>query len=55
MMSVVRGIAKNVEEKYGAARILTNLGKYQDSKHLHFHINTGDPIRPPVASPIIEV
>ena len=24
---------------------LTNLGDYQDSKHLHFHINFGDPLR----------
>ena len=26
-----------------ACRILTNLGEYQDSKHLHFHIASGDP------------
>jgi len=26
-------------------RILTNLGRYQDSKHLHFHINSGEPLR----------
>jgi hypothetical protein len=23
----------------------TNLGRYQDSKHLHFHVNSGDPLR----------
>src|SRR5439155_16081348 len=29
-----------------AARgVLTNLGKYQDSKHLHFHVNAGEPLR----------
>ena len=26
-------------------RVLTNLGNYQDSKHLHFHICCGDPLR----------
>lgn len=25
--------------------VLTNLGRYQDSKHLHFHVNSGDPLR----------
>lgn len=55
MIRVIKTIAKQVEEKYGAARILTNLGKYQDSKHLHFHVNAGDPIRPPVASPKINI
>ena len=28
-----------------SARILTNLGRYQDSKHLHFHISSGEPLR----------
>jgi len=25
--------------------VLTNLGAYQDSKHLHFHVNFGEPLR----------
>ena len=36
-------IAGKVESEYGAARVLTNLGEYQDSKHLHFHISSGKP------------
>jgi histidine triad (HIT) family protein len=24
--------------------VLTNLGDYQDSKHLHFHVNFGQPV-----------
>ncbi|QDV07059.1 HIT-like protein [Planctomycetes bacterium Poly30] len=43
LMSVVRVVARQVEEEHGAARVLTNLGLYQDSKHLHFHVNSGDP------------
>ena len=31
--------------QHGACRVLTNLGRYQDSKHLHFHVNSGDPLR----------
>jgi len=45
LMAVVRDVAREVEESHGRARVLTNLGEYQDSKHLHFHINAGDPLR----------
>ncbi|MFT7542320.1 MAG: histidine triad (HIT) family protein [Gammaproteobacteria bacterium] len=43
LLEVVRRVAKNVTDEHGAARVLTNLGRYQDSKHLHFHVNCGDP------------
>lgn len=43
LMEVVRSVAADVEREHGAARVLTNLGQYQDSKHLHFHVNSGDP------------
>lgn len=43
LMDVVREVAQSVQAEHGAARVLTNLGRYQDSKHLHFHVNSGDP------------
>lgn len=43
LLSVVRTVARDVEKQYGKARVLTNLGDYQDSKHLHFHVNSGEP------------
>ncbi|MBX3265792.1 MAG: HIT domain-containing protein [Acidobacteria bacterium] len=43
IFDVIKEVAARVFEEYGAARVLTNLGEYQDSKHLHFHINSGDP------------
>ena len=43
VLKVARDIAAKVEKEKGAARILTNLGEYQDSKHLHFHISSGGP------------
>jgi len=46
LFEVVKKIAAQVVEEKGAARVLTNLGKYQESKHLHFHINSGVQIRP---------
>jgi histidine triad (HIT) family protein len=45
VMDVVRSIAAEVEREHGAAAVLTNLGAYQDSKHLHFHVSSGDPLR----------
>jgi histidine triad (HIT) family protein len=45
LFEVIKKIAAQVVAEHGGARVLTNLGKYQDSKHLHFHINFGDPLR----------
>lgn len=45
LLSVVKEVAKTVKEENGAARVLTNLGEYQDSKHLHIHVSSGDPLR----------
>lgn len=45
LLDVARKVAAQVVEQQGAARVLTNLGSYQDSKHLHFHVNYGERIR----------
>lgn len=44
MLSVVRRVAAQVVSEHGACRVLTNLGKYQDSKHLHWHVASGGPL-----------
>lgn len=41
LFSVVQRLAAEVEETEGAAAVLTNLGAYQDSKHLHVHVHSG--------------
>jgi histidine triad (HIT) family protein len=46
LLDIVKKVAATVVNECGAARVLTNLGEYQDSKHLHFHINAGKQIRP---------
>jgi histidine triad (HIT) family protein len=43
LVQVVREVAQEVLAEHGACRVLTNLGKYQDSKHLHFHVASGEP------------
>ena len=45
VLAVVRRVADQVMREYGACRVLTNLGSYQDSKHLHFNVNAGEPLR----------
>ncbi|MFU8850399.1 HIT domain-containing protein [Micromonospora sp. SL1-18] len=46
VIEVVRQVAAEVEREHGACRVLTNLGRYQDSKHPHFHVCSG-----PLTSP----
>jgi len=45
LFEVIKRVAESVVADRGAARVLTNLGEYQDSKHLHFHVNSGEKIR----------
>jgi histidine triad (HIT) family protein len=44
IIDVLKVLAKKMQEEFGAARILTNLGEYQHNKHLHFHISYGEPL-----------
>ncbi|MBQ1443345.1 MAG: HIT domain-containing protein [Renibacterium sp.] len=41
LLQVIQLVAADFEQRFGAARVLTNLGRYQDSKHLHVHISAG--------------
>lgn len=45
LMGVIKKVAAKVTKESGSCRVLTNLGDYQDSKHLHWHIASGDPLR----------
>ena len=45
LLEVVKQVAADIVDKHSAARVLTNLGEYQDSKHLHFHVISGEQIR----------
>jgi histidine triad (HIT) family protein len=41
MVGVIQRVAARVLVEHGAARVITNLGAYQDSKHLHWHVVSG--------------
>jgi histidine triad (HIT) family protein len=45
MVSVIQQVAAQVVAERGACRVLTNLGEYQESKHLHWHVCAGEPLR----------
>ncbi|WP_119066955.1 HIT domain-containing protein [Aggregatilinea lenta] len=45
LVQVIQQVATQVVEQHGACRVLTNLGRYQDSKHLHWHVSAGEPLR----------
>jgi histidine triad (HIT) family protein len=45
LLRVIKKVATMVTEENGACRVITNLGDYQDSKDLHWHIVSGKPLR----------
>ncbi|RIW38328.1 HIT domain-containing protein [Bacillus salacetis] len=44
LMLVIKETAAEVTKEYGSCKVITNLGEYQDSKHLHWHIVSGQPL-----------
>ena len=46
LMRVARRIASDLMASHGGARVYTNMGDCQSSKHLHWHIGAGAQLRP---------
>jgi len=44
LVAVIKRVAAQVVEEHGACRVITNLGEYQESKHLHWHVVFGRPL-----------
>jgi histidine triad (HIT) family protein len=38
VLEVASAVAAQFVAEYGGAHVVTNLGKYQDSKHFHVHV-----------------
>ena len=49
LLRVVQRVADEILREHGACRVITNLGRYQDSKHLHWHVVSGPQFDHPVA------
>src|SRR5262245_3967055 len=45
LFAIIKQVAAQVVTEHGACRVVTNLGNYQDSKHLHWHIIFGSPLQ----------
>jgi histidine triad (HIT) family protein len=45
LMRAAKVIAADFMARFGACRVYTNLGAYQSSKHLHWHIGCGEQLR----------
>lgn len=45
LLVIVQEVAREVKDREGAVRVQTNLGEYQDSRHLHVHVSSGQPMR----------
>lgn len=42
---VIRQLASQLNENYGACTVSTNIGDYQSNKHMHWHIHFGKKVR----------
>ncbi len=45
LFQIIRQVAAQIVAQHGACRVLTNLGAYQESKHLHWHVAAGQPLK----------
>ena len=45
IFGIIRRVAVQVVAEHGSCRVVTHIGDYQDSKHLHWHIIFGSPIK----------
>jgi histidine triad (HIT) family protein len=45
LFSVIQKVSKQVNDKYGACTVSTNLGEYQSNKHMHWHVHYGNRIK----------
>lgn len=42
LLSALQTVAAKLMNECGKCRVITNLGDYQDTKHLHWHVVSGD-------------
>lgn len=45
IIKVTKKLLKKIGLEKGGARLVTNIGKYQESPHLHFHLISGKQIK----------
>lgn len=45
IFSVIKEVATEMNEMFGACTVSTNVGEYQSTKHMHWHVHFGNRIR----------
>jgi histidine triad (HIT) family protein len=45
LISAIQRVSKQINDKYGACTVSTNLGEYQSNKHMHWHVHYGNRIK----------
>lgn len=45
LFAIIQQVARSVTAEHGACLVLTNIGAYQDSKHLHWYVAFGEQLR----------
>jgi len=45
ILTVIQQVAAQVTAEYGACCVETYMGEYQTSRHLHWHVRYGEPLR----------
>lgn len=45
IIKVAKKLSKKIDLEKSGVRLITNMGKFQDSPHLHFHLISGDLIK----------
>lgn len=45
IFSVIKEVATEMNEKFGVCTVSTNVGEYQNNKHMHWHVHYGNRIR----------
>lgn len=46
LFAIIKRIVAQVVAEHEACSATTNIGNYQDSKHLHWHVIFGQPLKP---------
>lgn len=44
-LQAIQIVSSHLEQEWGGCRVSSNVGNYQSSKHLHWYIHAGKPLR----------
>lgn len=54
LVRAIQHVSRILEQEYGGCRVCSNVGAYQDTKHLHVYVHAGKRLRAEDGSPMPE-